>query len=77
MDTTHKKCRHCNNDVEITLITTAEAGKLESITSKSILVHIKNKKLPACRPGKEWLVQPEDLKLIANRKPGNPNNKKT
>jgi hypothetical protein len=76
MDTIRKKCRQCNNDVEITLITTSEAGKIEGITNKSILLHVKHNKLPACRPGKEYLIQPEDLKLIANRKPGNPHTKK-
>lgn len=79
MNTIHKKCSHCGNNVDITLITTVEAGKLtsgHSITNQSILRHIKSGKLPATKPGKEWLIQPEDLKLIADRKPGNPHKKK-
>jgi excisionase family DNA binding protein len=61
----------------ITIIDAAERLKL---TRQRVFQFIKEGKLPAIKRGRDWLIDPADLKLVKNRrKPGRPkkNTKKT
>jgi excisionase family DNA binding protein len=53
-------------------ITSAQAAARLGITPRRVLALIKSGRLPADRPGLEWLIDPADLAKVADRKPGRP-----
>ena len=58
------------------LITTGEAAERLGITIRRIQALITDGRLPAQKVGRDYLIKEDDLKLVADRKPGRPSNKK-
>ncbi|MGI8838839.1 MAG: helix-turn-helix domain-containing protein [Pyrinomonadaceae bacterium] len=54
------------------LLTTAEAAQRLGISVSRIHALINQKRLPASKLGRDYLLKETDLKLIANRPPGRP-----
>jgi len=54
------------------LLTTAEAAARLHVTVSRVHALIRQKRLPASKPGRDYLIKESDLKLVANRKPGRP-----
>jgi len=59
------------------LITAAQAAKMLGVSHNRVIKLITAGRLPAVRYGgfanSPYLIHEEDLKLVADRKPGNPN----
>ena len=54
------------------LIGTAIAAKRLGVSQDRVLALIKAGRLPAKKLGRDWFIDPKDLKLVAVRKPGRP-----
>jgi excisionase family DNA binding protein len=54
------------------LIGTAEAGKRLGISQDRVRTLIKEGRLPATKLGRDYFMDPKDLALVKNRKPGRP-----
>ena len=54
------------------MITTTQAAKILQVTPRRVLALINSGRLPAQRPGRDWLINPKDLKLVQDRRPGYP-----
>jgi excisionase family DNA binding protein len=54
------------------LIGTAEAGKRLRVSQDRVRALIKTGRLPAIKMGRDYFIDPEDLVLVKNRKPGRP-----
>lgn len=53
-------------------LTTAEAAKKLGVTPRRVLQLIRTGRLPAQRFGPTYMIDPKDLALVKNRKPGRP-----
>lgn len=53
-------------------ITTKEAAKRLGVTPRRIRKLITDKRLPAKRVGRDWLIDPRGLKAVEDRKTGRP-----
>lgn len=53
-------------------IGTAEAARRLGVTADRVRALIKAERLPAKKLGRDWFIEPEDLALVKNRKPGRP-----
>jgi len=60
------------NRSEMNLIGTAVAGKRLGVTQDRVRALIKAGRLPAKKVGRDYVIDPEDLALVKNRKPGRP-----
>ena len=58
---------------ELPLLTTREAAERLGITPRRVTALIKSGRLPATKLGDIWVINPEDLELVGDRKVGNPN----
>ena len=58
-------------------ITTVEAAERLGLSRFRIFQFIKGKRLPAVKVGRDWLIDPIDLKLVEDRRPGRPAKKAT
>jgi excisionase family DNA binding protein len=54
------------------IITTKEAAERLGVTQRRINALIESGKLPAKLFGNSWMINEEDLALVAERKPGRP-----
>jgi len=54
------------------LIGTAEAAERLGVSQDRIRALIKAERLPAQKMGRDWFIDPKDLALVKNRKPGRP-----
>ena len=54
------------------LIGTAVAGQRLGVSQDRVRALIKAERLPAKKIGRDWFIDPEDLVLVKNRKPGRP-----
>lgn len=53
-------------------ITTRKAAARLGITPRRVVALIHAGRLPADKEGRDWLIHPDDLALVANRWPGRP-----
>ena len=60
----------------IKLISAKEASKKLGIDDSRVRVLIRDGRLPAQKIGRTWVIDPKDLKLVKDRKPGRPPNQK-
>jgi excisionase family DNA binding protein len=60
----------------IKLISAKEAGKILKIHHSRVRVLIREGRLPAQMIGRTYAIDPKDLKLVKDRKPGRPPIKK-
>jgi excisionase family DNA binding protein len=58
-------------------INATEAGKRLGISITRVIQLIKAKRLPARQFGRDWFINPADLKLVQVRVPGRPKTKKS
>lgn len=56
-------------------ISTQDAADKLGISRSRVLKLIKDKRLPATKLGRDWLIDPDNLALVAVRKPGYPEGK--
>src|SRR5437868_5288229 len=56
------------------MLTTNEAAHQLGVTVQRVHQFIKDERLPAQKMGRDYLIQEDDLKLVADRKPGRPPN---
>jgi excisionase family DNA binding protein len=56
----------------IKLISAKEASKKLGIDDSRVRVLIREGRLPAQKIGRTWVIDPKDLKLVKDRKPGRP-----
>jgi excisionase family DNA binding protein len=54
------------------LLTTGQAAERLGVSERRVRAMIKAGRLPSQRIGRDHLIREEDLKLVANRKPGRP-----
>ena len=54
------------------LLTIQEAADRLGVSRWRIYALIRAGRLPAIKLGRDWIVQPADLQLVADRKPGYP-----
>lgn len=54
------------------LIGTAVAAERLGVSPDRVRALIKAGRLPAKKLGRDWFIDPKDLKLVAIRKPGRP-----
>jgi excisionase family DNA binding protein len=54
------------------LIGTAEAAQRLGVSQDRVRALIKAKRLPAKKLGRDYFIDPKDLALVKNRKPGRP-----
>jgi excisionase family DNA binding protein len=54
------------------LIGTAVAGERLGVSPDRVRALIKAKRLPATKVGRDYLIDPKDLALVKDRKPGRP-----
>ncbi len=54
------------------LLGTADAAKQLGVTPGRVRAMIAAKRLPAIKLGRDYLIDPKDLVLLKNRKPGRP-----
>ena len=54
------------------IINTAEAAKRLGVTTNRVRALIEAKRLKATKLGSVWLIDPEDLDAVKNRKVGRP-----
>jgi excisionase family DNA binding protein len=57
-----------------TLLTTGQAAVRLGVSERRVRAMIKAGRLPSQRIGRDHLIREEDLKLVADRKPGRPRN---
>jgi excisionase family DNA binding protein len=53
-------------------ISATEAGERLGISRVRVVQLIAGKRLPAVKAGRDWLIDPADLKLVAHRPVGRP-----
>jgi excisionase family DNA binding protein len=53
-------------------LTVTQAAQRLNLSTSRVRALIKAGRLPAMKPGHDWLIKESDLKLVANRKPGAP-----
>lgn len=53
------------------LLTTQQAGEILRVTPQRVLVLIRNKRLPAIKVGRDWLIAMKDLDNFEKRPQGN------
>lgn len=53
-------------------ITTKEAAKRLGVKIRMVQLLIQSGRLPAMKFGRDYMIKPEDLKLVENRKVGRP-----
>jgi excisionase family DNA binding protein len=58
--------------VDMSLLTTPEAAERLGVTVTRVQQMIVAGRLPAEKMGRDYFIKEEDLKLIADRKPGRP-----
>src|SRR5258705_9689455 len=56
----------------VKMLTTVEAAQSLGITPRRVRALIANKQLPAQKLGRDYFIDPKDLTLVKNRKPGRP-----
>ncbi len=54
------------------LLTTAEVAIRLGVTIKRVQAMIRDGRLPAEKLGRDYVIREQDLKLVADRKPGRP-----
>jgi len=54
------------------MLTTVEAAQSLGITPRRVRALIASKQLPAEKRGRDYFIDPKDLTLVKNRKPGRP-----
>jgi excisionase family DNA binding protein len=54
------------------IITTAEAARRLGVTPNRVRALIQAKRLKAFKYGREWLIDPQDLEAVKDRKVGRP-----
>lgn len=54
------------------LLTTGEVATRLGVTIKRVQAMIRDGRLPAEKKGRDYLIKEDDLKLVADRKPGRP-----
>ena len=54
------------------LLTTTDVAAQLGVSKRRVQAIINAGKLPATKIGRDWLIQPQDLKLIEKRKTGRP-----
>jgi len=54
------------------LIGTAEAAQRLGVSPDRVRALIKAERLPAKKLGRDYVINPKDLALVKNRKPGRP-----
>lgn len=54
------------------LLTTSEVAERLGVTMKRVQAMIRDERLPAEKMGRDYVIREEDLKLVADRKPGRP-----
>ncbi len=59
------------------LLTTREVSERLGVTIKRVQALIRDKRLPAEKMGRDYVIRIEDLKLVENRKPGRPRKAQT
>ena len=59
----------------IKLISCIEAAKKLKIDDSRVRQLIRAGRLPAQKVGRSWIIDPKDLKLVKDRKPGRPKKK--
>jgi len=60
----------------IKLISAKEAAKKLKIDDSRVRVLTREGRLPAQKVGRTWVIDPADLKLVKDRRPGRPPTKK-
>ena len=56
----------------IKFLSCKEAGKILGIDDSRVRVLIRQGRIPAQMIGRTWVINPTDLKLVKDRKPGRP-----
>ncbi|MDQ1557543.1 MAG: Helix-turn-helix domain [Pyrinomonadaceae bacterium] len=59
------------------LLTTSEVAARLGVTIKRVQAMIRDGRLPAEKMGRDYFIKEDDLKLVADRKPGRPPKAKT
>jgi excisionase family DNA binding protein len=59
----------------MTLLTTREAAKALGVTVARVHALIRSGRLPAEKIGRDYVIKPSGLQLVANRRPGRPKKK--
>jgi len=59
------------------LLTTREVSERLGVTIKRVQAMIRDKRLPAEKMGRDYVVRVEDLKMVEDRKPGRPRKAQT
>jgi excisionase family DNA binding protein len=59
------------------MLTTKDAAAVLDVSVRRVLQFIKEQRLPAQKMGRDYLIKEEDLKLVADRKPGRPRKAQT
>ena len=54
------------------MLTTRDAAERLGVTVRRVQALIKAGRLPATRIGRDWLIAPDALAAVAERKPGRP-----
>jgi excisionase family DNA binding protein len=54
------------------LLTTSEVAARLGVTMKRVQAMIRDGRLPAEKRGRDYFINEDDLKLVADRKPGRP-----
>jgi len=54
------------------LLTTSEVAERLGVTIKRVQAMIRDGRLPAEKLGRDYVIKEQDLKLVADRKPGRP-----
>lgn len=54
------------------LLTTGEVAARLGVTMKRVQAMIRDGRLPAEKKGRDYFIKEDDLKLVADRKPGRP-----
>ena len=57
------------------LLTTKETAERLGVSVKRVQAMIRSGRLPAQKVGRDYLIRKEDLKLVADRRPGRPSKK--
>jgi excisionase family DNA binding protein len=60
----------------MSLLTTNEVAGRLGVTVKRVQAMIRDGRLPAEKLGRDYVIKEQDLKLVADRKPGRPPNAK-
>ena len=58
--------------MRMNLLTTSEVAARLGVTMKRVQAMIRDGRLPAEKRGRDYFIKEDDLKLVADRKPGRP-----